>query len=751
MALRLPSSPTVGQIITFNNKRYTWSGKSWNIYTSAAANANIVAISTEATEKANLALEQSNTVAEVVVSVFVAANAAFDVANVALSTANNATDTWVRDAANSASLLAQAAFEQANTGGGGGGGGTPTIATITPISYDGRSGYTFTLAGTNYDLGTVVDFITANGTTHRASSTSIIDQANLSAVTPIPFYANNSPLSIKVTTSGGSSYTSNNVIQTGGVPIWNTSTGVLYTNAYSEDIQLGDNSYRLGMPVNEDVDAYDPDGQVITYNIVSGSLPPNTALNQITGTITGTLPESLGTDTTYSFQLGAFDQTGNMSIPRLFDIVVKNLPATTDWTSYTVDHSIYPTTTDGDIVNDQFGNYATAASGIYGAALTNAIQTTSTAHIYNLVTGNLMSTITNPLNFNQNFGYDMVMKDDYLIIGARLNNDDGSASSGAVYIYRTNTGDWSDVYLWKKIDNPNFTGTTKASDHFGTTVALDLQGGPYGGWLAVSAPYEDATNINAMGRVWLYRLNGGTDANNVILHNSSGYGYAGVSAFSGIGLAVTGNTLIYSAAVTSSPSYGIVQYTDLITGQSASLANTSMNTNMDYGENLLAGTHDEKGYMIISADTTSNTNQQFEGRVEVYESSDKDHWVGNTSLKFIAWAPNDGTSYGWYGHRMGFDEESGYLAIAWHRPGMTGGDHSGAVDIWDVTTGTKVTTIYNPNVFGTPASDHFGGQNGQNRFFKLGITSRRLFVGATFEDNLEKSSTGVMYVIKAGF
>ena len=31
MALRLPSSPTVGQIITFNNKSYTWSRKSWNM------------------------------------------------------------------------------------------------------------------------------------------------------------------------------------------------------------------------------------------------------------------------------------------------------------------------------------------------------------------------------------------------------------------------------------------------------------------------------------------------------------------------------------------------------------------------------------------------------------------------------------------------------------------------------------------------------------------------------------------------
>jgi hypothetical protein len=44
---------------------------------------------------------------------------AYDHANAAYDAANNAVDTWVRDAANSASSYANAAYEQANTGGGG--------------------------------------------------------------------------------------------------------------------------------------------------------------------------------------------------------------------------------------------------------------------------------------------------------------------------------------------------------------------------------------------------------------------------------------------------------------------------------------------------------------------------------------------------------------------------------------------------------------------------------------------------------
>jgi hypothetical protein len=88
---------------------------------------------------------QSNTIN----LIFDTANSSGAYANAAFDAANNAVDTWVRDAANSASsyangafsqantanTLAQAAYDQANTGGGGGGSGLFNDAINTSVGY----------------------------------------------------------------------------------------------------------------------------------------------------------------------------------------------------------------------------------------------------------------------------------------------------------------------------------------------------------------------------------------------------------------------------------------------------------------------------------------------------------------------------------------------------------------------------------------------------------------------------------------
>ena len=208
-----------------------------------------------------------------------------------------------------------------------GGGATPnpTITGVSPATYDGEAGATFTITGTNYDLGTAVDFITSGGTVHRASTTSTVDQANLSAVTPLDFQVDDGPLDIRVTTNTGAIVTATDVIQTGGSPIWTTAAGTLYQNAFPTDITAGYNSYRVDMTVNETVVANDPDGQSVTYQKLSGTLPTNCTLNGNTGNISGVLPSDIGSDTTYSFSIGAFDTLNNRT-DRLFNIIVKNQP-----------------------------------------------------------------------------------------------------------------------------------------------------------------------------------------------------------------------------------------------------------------------------------------------------------------------------------------------------------------------------------------------------------------------------------------
>lgn len=205
----------------------------------------------------------------------------------------------------------------------GGGSANPTITSVSPANYDGSDQTTFTITGTNFDLGTVVDFITSDGTEYRASATSAVTQGELTALTPQAFLTSDGPLDVKVTTNSGATVTASDVIQTGGAPVWTTPAGTLYENAFPDDVASGDNSYRIEADLNETLVATDPDGQAVTYGIISGSLPPNGVLNANTGNISGSLPSDIGSDTTYSFLAAAYDQSGNRT-DRTFNIIVKN-------------------------------------------------------------------------------------------------------------------------------------------------------------------------------------------------------------------------------------------------------------------------------------------------------------------------------------------------------------------------------------------------------------------------------------------
>ena len=212
-----------------------------------------------------------------------------------------------------------------SSSGGSDGGATPTITSVSPANYDGSDQTTFTIIGTNFDLGTVVDFITSDGTEYRASATSAVTQGELTALTPQAFLTSDGPLDVKVTTNSGATVTASDVIQTGGAPVWTTPAGTLYENAFADDIASGDNSYRLESDLNETLVATDPEDQAVTYGIISGSLPPNGVLNANTGNISGSLPSDIGSDTTYSFLAAAYDQSGNRT-DRTFNIIVKNQP-----------------------------------------------------------------------------------------------------------------------------------------------------------------------------------------------------------------------------------------------------------------------------------------------------------------------------------------------------------------------------------------------------------------------------------------
>ena len=191
--------------------------------------------------------------------------------------------------------------------------GNPTITSVSPNNFDGSSGTVITIQGTNFDVGTVVSFIDANGVETNASATSIVTQGELTATIPQAYTSAEGPLDVKVTVGDGQTITSTDAIQTGGSPTWTTAAG-----------QLGSSLYKDQTGVSLQIEATDPDGQFVSYEIGSGSLAPGLSLAAGTGLITGDITTaSVTADTNYSFTANANDTAGN-STPRTFFINVLN-------------------------------------------------------------------------------------------------------------------------------------------------------------------------------------------------------------------------------------------------------------------------------------------------------------------------------------------------------------------------------------------------------------------------------------------
>ena len=111
----------------------------------------------------------------------------------------------------------------------------------------------------------------------------------------------------------------------------------------------------------------------------------------------------------------------------------------------------------------------------------------SVVHMENLT---VVSTIDNPSPAEgDSFGssVDFMTDYDHIAIGCEGDAEGAEDNSGAVYIYKTTAGDWTDGSQVTRISNPN-SNTFNAGDNFGSSVSS------YGNYLAVAAKDEDNTS-----------------------------------------------------------------------------------------------------------------------------------------------------------------------------------------------------------------------------------------------------------------
>ena len=186
----------------------------------------------------------------------------------------------------------------------------PTISSISPVLVDSsQSGnITFTINGTRFQSGVVVKIIANDGTEITPSPVTRVSANQLTAVTAISNFSNaKEPYDVKVINPSNLFALQEDIISVDTAPSWTTSAGNLGT------------IYDTATGNHATVAATDPDGDTITYSLLSGSLG-GLSLNSSTGVISGD-PDNVTSDTTLSFTLRATANGENAD--RAFNIIVK--------------------------------------------------------------------------------------------------------------------------------------------------------------------------------------------------------------------------------------------------------------------------------------------------------------------------------------------------------------------------------------------------------------------------------------------
>ena len=112
------------------------------------------------------------------------------------------------------------------------------------------------------------------------------------------------------------------------------------------------------------------------------------------------------------------------------------------------------------------------------------------AYVYDASTGGLLWTLTNPAiaPIGTLFGSGVSIDDSYLVVGAEVDNTDGT-DSGIAYIYDPSTGD----LLWT-LTNP---GDAPDFDLFGSSVAIS------GSSVAIGAK-KNAESGSSSGKAYIF-------------------------------------------------------------------------------------------------------------------------------------------------------------------------------------------------------------------------------------------------------
>jgi len=350
------------------------------------------------------------------------------------------------------------------------------------------------------------------------------------------------------------------------------------------------------------------------------------------------------------------------------------------------------------------------------------------AYIFNVTNGSLVHTLDNPNAYSTSasdqFGGSVAISGDRAIVGAYLEDDAGGTSSGKAYIFNVTDGS-----LVHTLDNPNASGTS-AGDEFGTSVAID------GDRAIVSALREDDAGGTDGGKAYIFDVTSG----NLLytLDNPNASGTSDNDRF-GISVDISGNYAIVGAVQEDDAggiSSGKAYIFDATSGDLLYTLNNPNAYSTSFNDRFSESVAISGDRAIVGAYLEDDAGGTDSGKAYIYKLSDSIQY--RLQNFYALYNPNAyGTTFiDQFGDSVAI---SGNYAIVGQRlEDDAGGTDSGKAYIFDVTSGSLVHTLDNPNAFGTSQDDQFG--------YSVGISGNRAIVGAPSEDQTGGSRSGKAYI-----
>ena len=329
------------------------------------------------------------------------------------------------------------------------------------------------------------------------------------------------------------------------------------------------------------------------------------------------------------------------------------------------------------------------------------------AYVFNTTSGTLTYTLDNPnasgTTAGDEFGFAVAVSDNYFVVSASREDDANGADQGTVYVFDASTGN-----LARTIANPN--SSYQNGDRFGQKLAMD------GDTVLVGAPFTG----NYDGRAYLIDASTGSTLHT--LNNPNQFGEGGSDDQFGIDVAIQGGLCIVGAFhedVVSDTRSGVAYIFNVGSGI---LAHTLVNPDADGnpGNDRFGNSVAIHGSYAAVGATGADDAATNKGMVYIYNTS--------TGALIHSLSSPDGEAIGHF-HSLAMDAE--YVYIAAYYATVGGYTSQGKVYVFRISTGTLVHTIDNPDpdTAAVNGSTYFGYAIAANNT-RIAIAEPRRSVGS---------------------